>query len=130
MYWESVGGRNKKGRVRGLGQSAELYYSNRMGRVSRSSQQYTPSVVSQMQDQMEHRVQALRDEIRSEMETEMQLRIQSEVAEIERKNKERWDEFMSRFSSNDSCSTFQPQHRDPRDDPGSGGAGQGTPAIV
>ncbi|XP_021764864.1 uncharacterized protein LOC110729436 [Chenopodium quinoa] len=31
LYWEIVGGRNKKGRVKGLGQGAELYYGNRKG---------------------------------------------------------------------------------------------------
>ncbi|XP_021720017.1 uncharacterized protein LOC110687703 [Chenopodium quinoa] len=31
LYFETVGGRNKKGRVKGLGQSAQLYYGNKMG---------------------------------------------------------------------------------------------------
>ncbi|XP_021749923.1 uncharacterized protein LOC110715646 [Chenopodium quinoa] len=68
LYWETVGERNKKGRVKGLGQSAELYYGNRMGRASRSSQQYTLSVIPQMQDQMEHRVQALQNQMEAEMQ--------------------------------------------------------------
>ncbi|XP_021729306.1 uncharacterized protein LOC110696317 [Chenopodium quinoa] len=51
LYWETVGGRNKKGRVKGLGQGAELYYGDKKG--SKSSQQYTPSFLSQMQDQMD-----------------------------------------------------------------------------
>ncbi|XP_021719227.1 uncharacterized protein LOC110686922 [Chenopodium quinoa] len=126
LYWETVGGRNNKGRVKGLGQSAELYYGNRMGRASRSSQKYTSSVISQMQDQMEHRVQALQ----TQMEAEMQRRIDSRMAEIERRYRESMDEMMSRFTNNDSCSTIHPQHRDPRDDPGSGGAGQGTQVIA
>ena len=113
-----MGGRNKKGRVKGLGQSAELYYGKQMGRGSRSSQQYTPSVISQMQDQMEHRVQTL--------QTQMEAR----MAEMERRYKESIDEMMSRLTNNDSCSTIHPQHRDPRDDPGSGGAGQGFQAIA
>ncbi|XP_021745122.1 uncharacterized protein LOC110711054 [Chenopodium quinoa] len=110
LYWESVGGRNKKGRVKGLGQSAELYYG-KQGRGSRSSQQYTPSVICQMQDQMEHRMQTL--------QTQMEARI----AEMERRYKESFDEMMSRLNNNDSCSTIHPQHRDPRNDPGGGGAG-------
>ncbi|XP_021724284.1 uncharacterized protein LOC110691639 [Chenopodium quinoa] len=117
LYWESVGGRNKKGRVKGLGQSAELYYG-KQGRGSRSSQQYTPSVISQMQDQMEHRVQTL--------QTQMEAR----MAEMERRYKESFDEMMSRLNNNDSCSTIHPQHRDPRNDPGGGGAGQGFQAIA
>ncbi|XP_021757536.1 uncharacterized protein LOC110722582 [Chenopodium quinoa] len=142
LYWETVGGRNKKGRVGGLGESASLYYGERMGRVSRSPQQYTPSVVSQMQDQMEHRVEALRSEIRSElrseirselrseMEVEMQAQIRAEVAQMERRAEERWNDFISRFGNNtDGCSTMKPQRRDPRDDSGSGGASQGTPAV-
>ncbi|XP_021715936.1 uncharacterized protein LOC110683830 [Chenopodium quinoa] len=140
LFWESVGGLNKKGRVRGLGQSAELYFGNRTGRGSRSSQQYTPSVVSQMQDQMDHRVEALRSEIRnelrseirselrSEMEVEIQAQIQAEVAQMERRAEERWNDFIRRFG-NDTCSTIQPHRQDPRDDPGSGGASQGTPAV-
>ena len=40
LYWEASGGRDRKGRVRGLGQGAELYY----GSQSRgpASSQYTP----------------------------------------------------------------------------------------
>ncbi|XP_021737549.1 uncharacterized protein LOC110704073 [Chenopodium quinoa] len=126
FYWETVGGRNKKGRVKGLGQSAELYYGKQMGRGSRSSQQYTPSVISQMQDQMEHRVQALQ----IQMEAEMERRIDSRMAEMKRIYKESMDEMMSRLTNNDSYSTIHPQHRDPRDDPGSGGAGHGFQAIA
>ncbi|XP_021772693.1 uncharacterized protein LOC110736702 [Chenopodium quinoa] len=33
LYWETVGGHSKKGRVKGLGQSEELYYDNQKGRV-------------------------------------------------------------------------------------------------
>ncbi|XP_021744024.1 uncharacterized protein LOC110710077 [Chenopodium quinoa] len=63
LYWETVGGRNKKGRVKGLGGSADLYYGSQMGRISTFSLQYTPSLVSQMQDQVKTRVQALRQEM-------------------------------------------------------------------
>ncbi|XP_021739692.1 uncharacterized protein LOC110706083 [Chenopodium quinoa] len=126
LCWEIVGGRNKKGRVKGLGGSADLYYGSQMGRLSTSSLQYTPSLVSQMQDQMENKVQALREEMELEMEARVQASVKAQMEEMER----RWEErMMSRFP-NDTCSTVRPP-RDPRDDdPGSGGAGQGTPTVA
>ncbi|XP_021716860.1 uncharacterized protein LOC110684726 [Chenopodium quinoa] len=57
LYWETVGGRNKKGRVKGLGEGSELYYANRKGIGSKSSKHYTPSLLSQMKDQVEQRVE-------------------------------------------------------------------------
>ncbi|XP_021729189.1 uncharacterized protein LOC110696209 [Chenopodium quinoa] len=51
LYWETVGGLNKKGRVKGLGESADMYYGSQIvRRLSTSSMRYTPSLVSQMQD--------------------------------------------------------------------------------
>ncbi|XP_021740865.1 uncharacterized protein LOC110707166 [Chenopodium quinoa] len=127
LYWETVGGRNKKGRVKGLGGSANLYYGSQMGRLSTSSLQYTPSLVSQMQDQMENRLQALWEEMEVEMEARVQASVQAQMEEMER----RWEHrMMSRFP-NDTCSTVRPPARDPKDDDtGSGGAGQGTPAVA
>ncbi|XP_021762200.1 uncharacterized protein LOC110726967 [Chenopodium quinoa] len=125
LYWETVGGRNKKGRVKGLGQGAELYYGSR--KSSKSSQQYTPSFLSQMQDQMDQRLEERMQAMRSEMEVELETRL----AEIERRNQERYEEMMRRFSSNYSCSNIPHQRRDPtNDDPGSGGAGIGTPNVA
>ncbi|XP_021748195.1 uncharacterized protein LOC110714039 [Chenopodium quinoa] len=126
LYWETVGGRNKKGRVKGLGQGVELYYGNRKGSDSKSSQQYTSSILSQMQDQVEQRVEQRVQAMRSEMEVEMKARL----AEIERRNQERYEEMMRQFFNNNPCSNIPHQHRDPTNDPGSGGAGQGTPDVA
>ncbi|XP_021746192.1 uncharacterized protein LOC110712081 [Chenopodium quinoa] len=127
LYWETVGGRNKKGRVKGLGGSADLYYGSQMVRLSTSSMQYTPSLVSQMQDQMETRVQALREEMELEMQARVQASVRAQMEEMEKRLEER---MMSRYP-NDTCSTVRPPFCDPMDDdPGSGGAGQGTPVVA
>ncbi|XP_021769530.1 uncharacterized protein LOC110733778 [Chenopodium quinoa] len=129
LYWETVGGRNKKGRVKGLGQGAELYYGCR--KSSKSSQQYTPSFLSQMQDQMDQRVEQRLEERVQAMRSEMEVEMETRLAEIERRNQERYEEMMRRFSSNDSCSNIPHQRRDPtNDDHGSGGAGIGTPTVA
>ncbi|XP_021775699.1 uncharacterized protein LOC110739547 [Chenopodium quinoa] len=128
LYWETVGGRNKKGRVKGLGESADLYYGSQMGRrISTSSMQYTPSFFSQMQDQMESRVQALREQMEVDMEARVQAQVRAQMEEMEKRLEER---MMGRYA-NDPCSNVRPPFRDPRDDdPGFGGAVQGSHAVV
>jgi len=117
MFYEATGGRNNKGRVRGLGKGADLYYSaSTGGRGSGSSSQYNASVTARIKDQV-------RDELRAEFQAEIDQRVRQQV-----------EEMMRSFSTmgTPGCSTFQPQRRDPRDgDEGGGsGAGQGIPASI
>ncbi|XP_021773060.1 uncharacterized protein LOC110737020 [Chenopodium quinoa] len=124
LYWEIVGGRNKKGRVKGLGESADMYYGSQIGRRLSI---HTPSFVSKMQDQMESRVQALREQMEDDMEARVQAQLQAQIEEMEKRLEER---MMGRYA-NDSCSNVRPPFRDPRDDdPGFGGAGQASRAVV
>ena len=124
LYWEASGGRDMKGRVRGLGQGAELYYGSQ-SRGSASSQ-YTPSVVSQLQQQVQH-LQHQQTTMEAEFASRVDAQVEARMAELERRNKEMMDEMLSRmsgFNTPYTCSTFPQQPRDPRDDdPGSGGAG-------
>ena len=130
LYWEASGGRNRKGRVRGLGQGAELYYGSQ-GRGTASSQ-YTPSVVSQLQQQVHH-LQHKQTTMETEIESRVNAQVEARMAELERRNKEMMDEMLSRmsgFNTPYTCSTFPQQPRDPRDDdPDSGGAGQAFGAV-
>ena len=144
IFFEAAGGRNKKGRVRGLGVGADLYYGTSRGRGSGSSSQYVPSVITQMQEnfhkELNERVEAIESQIDSRVAEQLDARVEARVAErmaeIERKNKEFLEELASRFTGLTTpftCSTIQPQIRDPRNDPGGGGgggAGQGQPACV
>ena len=130
IYWDAVGGRSKKGRVKGLEKGAELYHSSQAGRST--SSQYIPSVVTQLQSKvhgMEQQMTTMRNEMEAEVQARVTAQLSEQMAALERMQKELWDEMLSRRTSSESCSRFPAQPRDPRNDPGSGGAGQGTPVA-
>ncbi|XP_057248358.1 uncharacterized protein LOC125494803 [Beta vulgaris subsp. vulgaris] len=67
LYWETVGGRNR-GKVQGLGQGDYLYYNSSSGRGGDgSSQPYEPSIISQLEAQVEAKVAARMVEVEAKV---------------------------------------------------------------
>ena len=136
MFYDASGGRTKKGRVRGLGKGAELYYATQnSGRTTGSASQFSPSILSQVEQRFEAELEAERADRRAEraeMQAEFDARIQAERAEraeTERRYKAYMDQLMEQFNQMQQCSNVPPRPRDPRDDDGSSGAGLGFGTV-
>jgi len=135
LFYEASGGRNKKGRVRGLGKGADLYYAN-TARGMGSASQYSQPIISQVQQHMQTQL----EEQRVQLETNMDARLQAQRDELEagfearlQAEREHMEQLFRQFTGMTgpfTCSNIPPQDRDPRnDDDGSAGGGNGIPVF-